>query len=273
MSGSIERIVVALDAASESRAAISTAARLAARWKAHLHGVFVEDDDLLRLARLPFARQVTLGFGAEPLDLQQVERQMHAYAERARRELATAAKRHGIEASFEIVRGPAAEQIGGGSANDFLVCATTTRPVGGHFRVECRWWSTVEPGSTSYLLTHLDWREGTVAALLQDRGPASERLLEVASRLAEAHGGRLAVICAPELAKSSGFRNWLDDHLADREVSVELDLAPVESTALNQRIVELDCRVVALASGTEPAQPDRLRQMVAQIACNVVVVR
>ena len=271
MNGSIERIVVALDATSENHAAIGTAARLAARWKANLHGVFVEDDDLLRLARLPFARQVTLGFGAEPLDLQQVEQQMHAYAERARLELAAAARRQGVEASFEVVRGPAAEQIGAGSSTDFLVCATTTRPVDGHFRVECRWWSTVEPGSTSYLLAHLDGREGTVAALLPDRGPASERLLEVASRLAEAHGGRLAVICTPELAKTSGFRAWLDSHLAGREVTVELDLAP--AGALNERIVQLDCRVVALASDTEQAQPDRLRQMVAQIACDVVVVR
>ena len=82
MTAGIERIVVVLDAASENRAAIGTAARLAARWKVHLHGVFVEDDDLIRLADLPFARQVTLGFGVEPLDLQQAERQMRAYAER-----------------------------------------------------------------------------------------------------------------------------------------------------------------------------------------------
>src|SRR4029077_3506266 len=54
MTSAVERVVVALDAASENRAAIGAAARLAARWKARLHGVFVEDDDLIRLAHLPF---------------------------------------------------------------------------------------------------------------------------------------------------------------------------------------------------------------------------
>ena len=67
MSGAIERVVVPLDAASENRTAIDTAARLAARAKAPLHGIFVEDEDLLRLAGLPFARQVASGFGIEPL--------------------------------------------------------------------------------------------------------------------------------------------------------------------------------------------------------------
>ena len=47
----IERVVVTLDAASENRAAIETAARLAARAKAPLHGIFVEDEDLLRSRR------------------------------------------------------------------------------------------------------------------------------------------------------------------------------------------------------------------------------
>jgi nucleotide-binding universal stress UspA family protein len=274
MTAGIERIVVALDAASENRTAIGTAARLAARWKAHLHGIFIEDDDLIRLAALPFARQVTLGFGVEPLNLQRAERQMHAFAERARLDLAAAAKHHGVEWSFETVRGSAAERIGEGSDRDFLVCGTTTRPIGGHFRVECRWWSAMEPGSTSVLLAHRDWSgEGLVAALLQDRKPASERLLEATARLAEAHGGRLAVICAPELTKTPGFKAWLDKCLADQPVKIELNLAPSEPAALIRRIVELDCRVVALASGVPGAQPERLRDMVAKIACDVLVVR
>ena len=41
--------------------AIDTAARLAARWRVPLHGVFIEDEELIGLAGLPFARQVTLG--------------------------------------------------------------------------------------------------------------------------------------------------------------------------------------------------------------------
>ena len=67
MSSPIERVLVTLDAVSENRTAIDTAVRVAARTGMPLHGLFVEDQDLLRLADLPFARQVTIGKGAEPL--------------------------------------------------------------------------------------------------------------------------------------------------------------------------------------------------------------
>jgi hypothetical protein len=266
----VERIVVALDAASENRAAIGTASRLAARWKARLHGVFVEDDDLIRLAHLPFARQVTLGIGVETLNLQQARRQLHAFAERARRDLAASARRHGVEWSFEIVHG--AEAAGTVAATDLFVAGTTTRPIGAHFRVECRWWSVGEPGPTTFLLAHRDWHpQGKVAALLHSREPASERLLEVAAQLAEANDAGLAVFCAPDLAAEPKFKTWLDERLAGHAVKVELEPMPTDPAALYRRIAELECRLVALEAGAAP--PEGLRDIVATLGCDVLMVR
>lgn len=273
MRGAIERVVVALDTASEIRAAVATAARLAARWKAHLHGIFVEDDDLIRLAQLPFARQVMLGAGVEAFNLQQARRQMRTFAERARLALAAAAKRHGLEWSFEITHDAPASRLGAIQTTDFLICGAITRSVGGHFRVDCRWWSAVESEASSLLLAHRDWHDGGVAVLLEDRKPASERLIAAAANLAEAHGGRLAVICAPKLANSPGFKTWLDEQLSGHTVTAELDIAPVESAMLNRRIVELECHVLALASDAPHARPERLRELVAIAACDVLVVR
>jgi K+-sensing histidine kinase KdpD len=82
MNDQIGRVVIPLDAASEGATAIETAARLAARANAPLHGIFVEDEDLLRLANLPFARQVTFGAGTEQLTVERVELQLRAAAER-----------------------------------------------------------------------------------------------------------------------------------------------------------------------------------------------
>jgi hypothetical protein len=267
----VDRVVVALDAASENRAAIGAAARLAARWKAHLHGVFVEDDDLIRLAHLPFARQVTLGFGVEPLTVQHAERQMRVFAERARQELAASAKRHGIDWSFEIVRD------GGGETSalpdDFLVACTATRSIDGHFRVECRWWSGSASGPSARLLAHREGdRAGAVAALIQSREASAERLLAAAIRLAEAHDARLAVICPPSLAQEPDFKAWLDEHLAGHAVEVDLELLR-ERALLHRHIAELHCRIVAVEAGADEAQPDRLRALVAAVACDVLVVR
>jgi len=270
MTERIERIVVALDAASENRAAIRTAARLAARWRAHLHGIFVEDDDLIRLAHLPFARQVTLGIGVESLNLRQAERQMRVFTERARQDLAASATRHGVEWSFEIARGGESGLVV--TTGDFLVAGTTTRPIGGHFRVECRWWSVSEPAPATRLLAHREGDpHGAVAVLLHNQEAGSERLLAAAIRLAEANDARLAVICAPQLAEAPGFKAWLDERLAGHAVEVDLELMP-ERARLYRRITELHCRLVALEASADEARPDRLREMVAKIACDVLVV-
>jgi hypothetical protein len=57
MSGPIQRIVVTLEASLENCASIDTAVRLGAQTKAPVHGVFVEDEELLQLPNLPFARR------------------------------------------------------------------------------------------------------------------------------------------------------------------------------------------------------------------------
>ncbi len=53
-----QRILVALDASSDSRAAVEAAVNLAARFNAELTGIYVEDENLLRLADLPFVQEV-----------------------------------------------------------------------------------------------------------------------------------------------------------------------------------------------------------------------
>jgi hypothetical protein len=271
----IERVVVALDAISENRAAIDTASRLAARWQARLQGIFVEDDDLLRLANLPFARQVSLGAGVEQLTLQQAERQLRAFAEHARRDLAAAARRQGIAWSFDVMRGVAGAVSAGGSATDFFVAGTATRPIGGHFRTEHRWWSMVDLAATSFLLAARAWEaRGSVVALLHNRDPAAERLLDTAAQLAEVGGGRLTVVCPAELAEAEGFGAWLGERLADYSAPVEIDVAPADPAALIRRIVELDCRLVAISAGDLRAQPEKnLRSFVTNVGCDVLVVR
>ncbi|MGB7837261.1 MAG: universal stress protein, partial [Terrimicrobiaceae bacterium] len=55
----IRRILVALDASAHSRAALEAACELALGLDAELSGLFVEDINLLRLAQLPFASEIS----------------------------------------------------------------------------------------------------------------------------------------------------------------------------------------------------------------------
>lgn len=264
----IERVVVPLDAASESRTAIETAARLAAHAKAPLHGIFVEDEDLLRVASLPFTRQFTVGAQAEPLTPEHIELHLQVAAERARRELFAAAKRHGATASFEIVRGASASALAGASERDLVVAGALTRPIAGHFRVECRWWSSIEGVSGTFLFARHAWRaSGSVAILLSDRRAASARLLEAAAQIAQTADSLLTVICSPAVA-GKGFEKWIADRLADRPVRLQVEVAPLEPAALRQRLGEIDCYCLAIE-----ARGDHLRELAERYACDILIVR
>ncbi len=273
MTGEIERIVVSLDAISETHAAIEAAARLAVRWNAVLHGVFVEDEDLLRLAGLPFARQVSLGAGAEPLTAAQAARQVRAFAESARREFAAAAHRHSLRWSFEVVQGSAAADTVMTAAGDFIVACTASRPIGAHFRVETRSWQAIEPAAGSLLLRHPVRAGGAVATVLRDREPASARILEAAAQFAEAANADLIVICAPELAHDMVFGAWVGERLAAYPVRARIEPAPSGPAALQRHILGLDCALLALAADGELADPDRLREIAAGTGCDILVMR
>jgi hypothetical protein len=274
MSDRIERVVVPLDAAAENRTAIDIAARLAAHAKARLDGVFIEDEDLLQLARLPFARDVTLAAGAAPLSLEEVEQQLRHAAERARNELAAAAARHGIDWSFEIVRLAAGGPLVAMTERDLVVASTITRPIGRHFRPEWRWWSAIERVTGSFLLARHGWSGGgAVFALLRDREEGSTRLIAAAAQLAAATNGTLTVICPPDLAGEEGFEGWLAARLAPHLVRLQIELMPAEPAALDQRLSELDCRFLAVHVGVAGGRSDWLRELFDRLACDILVVR
>ena len=103
---------MALDASTTSMHALHAAVDLAVRLNAKLVGLFVEDINLLRLAALPFVREVSF-FGPEPRELSPAEmaRQLRTQAERIRAALAAIAERHGVDWEFRSVRGAVGAQV------------------------------------------------------------------------------------------------------------------------------------------------------------------
>jgi hypothetical protein len=229
---------------------------------------------LLNLAGLPFARQITLGAGAEPFTIENVELHLRAEAERARQELFAAAKQHRVKCTFEIVRGASESALSGASERDLVVAGALTRPIAGHFRLECRWWSSIEFAPGPFLLARHAWSAaGGVVMLLRDRGPAAVRLLDAAAQMAEARGGVLSVICPPTVAGSKGFEKWIADRLTSHSVRLQIEVAPAELAALHRRIADLDCQLLAIEAGQTEGRSDRLRELVGRFACDILVVR
>ena len=273
MTQEIKRVVVQLDAASETDTAIDTAARLAARWRVPLHGVFIEDEELIDLAGLPFARQVTLGRGPEPLTKDHVEDHFRAFAERARRDVAAAADQHDVNWSFETVRGPLAPDVLGGE-DDFIVAGAASRPIGEHFRIASRWQSWMAIVARPFLLAKCQWESGgSVFTLLRHRDPTSARTLDIAAQIAGFRSGSLTVAGGPGLAGSDDFTAWVSELLEGHSLRLQTESAATEPAALRQRIIELDCRLLVLEASEQGALPDELRELVEQLACDVLIIR
>jgi nucleotide-binding universal stress UspA family protein len=273
MSGRIERVVLPLDAASDNRTAIDTAVRVAARVEATLHGVFVEDEELLWAAELRFTRQSTLGAGSEPFTFERTALQLQAAAERARQDLATAAEQQKLTWSFEILRGPVERALDSATERDLVVAGGLGRPVAGHFRLECRWFKSVEAAPGPFLLARHAWSdEGGVVTLLRDRNPGSIRLLDLAAQLAEARGGGLIVIRPPDIAET-----WIAEQLAAYSFPLQIEVAPAEPAVLDRRILELGCRLLAIeAKGAAEGAGSiaaRLRESAEKFACDILVLR
>ena len=268
----IERIVLPLDAASETATAIDTAVRLAARWHVPVRGVFIEDEELIGLAGLPFARQVTLGAGAEPLTRDQVEHHFRAAAERARRELAAAGERHDVNWSFEVRRGPLRADMLAGE-HDLVVAGAVTRPVGGHFRLSSHCWSWLEVAERPFLLAKRAWETGgSVFTLLRGRGPQSVQTLGIAAQIAAFHSRTLTVAGAFGLAAPDDFAAWVWGLLEGQSLNLQTEAQALEPAVLRQRILERDCRLLVLEADEQDGRTEELRELVEHLTCDVLIV-
>lgn len=107
----IRRILFALDAYEETTV-LEAVASLAARLDAELEALFVEDEELLRLAALPFACELGLTSAVRrPLHDQDIERTLRSRAARSQATLAAVATRTNVRWSFRVIRGQVASRV------------------------------------------------------------------------------------------------------------------------------------------------------------------
>ena len=196
----IRRILVALDASPASRFTIQTAVDLAARFGAELVGLFVEDINLLRVARLPFVREIgAFSFSARKLDVDDLQRQLRAQADLMHRSLAMAAQLRGISWKFRVQRGPvAAEVMTAGADADLMIMGRAGRSLTAQRRLGSTVRSMVLQGSGMTFILTSARRLALPAILLYDGSEAGHKALEIAGSLIEAQDRRLTVVVVAE---------------------------------------------------------------------------
>ena len=257
----LRRILVALDASTHSLAAVEAAADIAAAMQAAMDGLFVEDINLIRLASLPFAREIRHTTTVAALDLEQMERALKAQAAEARKALEAAAKRARVQWSFRVARGRVAHEVLAAAATADLL---TLGKLGRSRHPQARLGSTalrVLSGAPIALLLVEKWQARArglrPVLVVYDGSEGATRALKAAASLAEAGGVSLtAVLLADNHDAIHDLKKAAAHSLEGRSIEVRWEaLASTEGHSL-LRVIQSDDAAFLVFSLSSPRLPE-----------------
>jgi hypothetical protein len=179
-----EHVVVLLEGGAPNPAALAVASAISPVPRPRLHGVLIEDQNVLRLGALVEAREVTLGDARLRVpDAASLERQLFAHAREARRLFEAAAAEFATTVTFEVRRGQLIGELIEGAAGALGLVIDRSRAAA------LRAWRdpeiarllAVDVASLAFVASELTEPDGVVA--VAEDGPMTE-VQQLAERIA-----------------------------------------------------------------------------------------
>lgn len=269
----VQRILVPLDVSSEARAGLVFAARLARALESHLEGLFIEDQDLVALAGLPFTSELCLTGGPRrTLDPDRLRREFKARAAAAERLLAEVAKAERVSSSFRTARGKTEVEITAAvRQGDLLTVGRALGAVvshgaqGGAVRLARR------PIVGSILLTgHRPTTAPRTVEAVYAGTPDCDPALRLADRLAAALGARLVVTCPAPAERGVALSEEVG-RILERDCTVHVDTAQDRERLLASLCARPDRLVVAARTVLDP-DSEASERLAGRIACPLLLV-
>jgi nucleotide-binding universal stress UspA family protein len=271
----IRRILIALDASQHSMAALRAAARLASSFEAELHGLFVEDINLLRVAELPIARELQFPFAVHTrMDPERMRRQLRAQASRARRALASICTQEQIKWTFRVVRGGVSSRVLEEAAEADLLClGRTSRPMIQRPGLGSTARAAATRAQRSVLLISRGTRISPPVVVAYDGSPGAEQALLLASRLARELGGFLSVLVpAGTPASSKEIQEQITHRLDGEKLIIRYRELVGPGTLPLISAVQLEgCGILVLGKAILPLED--VRELADTLECPLLLVQ
>ncbi|MEJ2557433.1 MAG: universal stress protein [Anaerolineae bacterium] len=273
----IRRILVALDASPHSLAALEAAAELAAGLKAELLGLFVEDINLLRLAELPFAREMgDFSTTRRQLDILEVERELRAQASRARRALAIVAGRAQVPWSFRVARGMiAAELLTAATEADLVILGKVGWSPTGRRHMGSTARAVLSQATCLTLILQEGVRLSLPILVVYDGSTIAQKALAAAIRLVRGKNGYLTVLIladGPDVARK--FQTSVTKWLRERGLEARYRWLVGADVRHLPRIVDAEgCGMLVLPGQHSRVQSQGLLVWLDEVTCPVLLVR
>jgi hypothetical protein len=256
----LQRLLVAIEPPNLSRQPLAAARDLAQSLQLELAGLFVENLNLLRLAALPFTREVGAVSGmVRAIDVIDVERALRAQAQQVRELFSSLAAELDLPWSFRVERGELLERV----------LAEMSETVAAVFAPAPR---KAQTGTST--------RAGAGTAptrqvlAIFDPTPAGSRAVSVAQQLCLARGATLAVaMVSAEKPGLAALRETARRNIpALRGDARLLQLADTSVDALADAARVTACDVLVLGSDAFPRQQREFRALLERVRCPVVLV-
>lgn len=273
----IKRILVALDASTHSLAALEAAADIAAALEAELLGLFVEDENLLHLAGLPFAQEVRTPWAASrQISSDRMEEDLRLQAAQARRALQAAAERVQARWSFKTVRGQVTSAVLDAALEaDLVAMGRISHPVSSRNRLGSTARAAAANIRRSVLLMQQGGNLSYPVLVTFDGSPAAWQALLAAAKLAGASGDDLSVLLLCENPEEVSqlkdeVRNWL----GQRDLRAQYSWLPQPTPTALIKLVRAAADCVLVLGGDNPlVEAGAIQELLDETDCPVLLVR
>jgi nucleotide-binding universal stress UspA family protein len=276
------RLLLVLDAMS-GLASAEAAARLARRFEAEFAALYVESEELLRLAGHPGARLIARPFETEPgeaastnLDAAALARALQARADEIRRAVERAARESALNASFEVRRGRIAAEVAARAAETDLVVVAWAE--------YAAWPGPMSTGRAAEAIARAN--PGSILFLREDRalsGPivvsfdgdaTAERALQAAVAIAGVSGNSCEVVLkTPKIHEADRWRNDIRTRLADNGTRVEfLNLPGGGDEALCAAARRRGASLVVVGADGK-SEKSNVGELFDRLSCSLLLVR
>jgi nucleotide-binding universal stress UspA family protein len=272
----VRRILVAVDASHHSIAALEAAVNLATRFHAELLGLYVEDINLLRLAELPFAREVgQFSAVVRRLNVPEVERQIRVQTVRVRRIFESRTGRAQVQWSFRVTRGSVPQEVVTAAYDaDLLVLGRAG-------------WSLLRKGRLGTTARAIVARSPSMALLLPggtclaspltvvfDGSSRAERALDVAVALLEKDRRLRVLLLANGQERLSPLREQVDTRLEGRGLDIRYRaLTDSNVSRLVQAIEGEECGTLILPVKSAILEDSALQGLLEELEIPILLVR
>ncbi len=272
----IQRIFVALDASTQSDAALAAAVDMAAALQARLVGIFVEDINLLRAAQLPFVKEVRFSQAeVREINQQQMEQHWRLLASQVHYNLSELAREKQVEFEFEVLRGSVASRLLAAVLEaDLLALGRLGRSLLARTRLGSTARLVVSQARSSVLLMH-DGGDLTQPVLIfYDDTPAAKRALAVAVQLTPRHGRLRVLIWTEDDAAALEFRRQIIEQIHAAEIDVSFRrLYPHEQSQLAHDLDRTPIGLLVIGKPELLLTEDTLAAILEELDIPVLIVR